>query len=362
MPFTYLERNRSPLEPVVLAGLATLLATAVLGWWLYRRRHPEVLAVALYLLPLAPAFLLPYSSIGWLMAERYLYLPSVGFCWLLAAGLVAAADRWGYRPLGALFVIVLVACSVRTVLRNGDWADEVAFYRRTVHAFPGFPHAYLNLGEALLRQNRLPEALEATQAAARLSPTYPDPHINLGLIRWRQGNEEDAILHFHRAATLAEHRRNRFIQSRALANLGVLYRQQGSLEEALAASRQALAVDPHFASAHNNLGYALLVQGRREEAIRHFRQALELEPTLDVAHSNLGLTYAEKQEWEAALAYLRQAERLNPSSSEVHARLGEVHLARGKLTLARREFFLALQLDPGNDRAQAGLHAIREAQ
>ena len=180
--FYYLERNRSPLEPIVLAGLATLLATAVLGWWLYRRRHPEVLAVALYLLPLAPAFLLPYSSIGWLMAERYLYLPSVGFCWLLAAGLIAAADRWGYRPLGVLFVIVLVACSVRTVLRNRDWADEVAFYQRTVHAFPGFPHAYLNLGEALLRRNRLPEALEATHAAARLSPTYPDPHVNLGLI------------------------------------------------------------------------------------------------------------------------------------------------------------------------------------
>lgn len=360
--FYYLERNRSPLEPVVLAGLATLLATAVLGWWLYRRRRPEVLAVALYLLPLAPAFLLPYSSIGWLMAERYLYLPSVGFCWLLAAGLVAAADRWGYRPLGALFVIVLVACSVRTVLRNGDWSEEVAFYRRTVHAFPGFPHAYLNLGEALLRQNRLPEALEATQAAVRLSPTYPDPHINLGLICWRQGNEEAAIRHFQRAATLAERRRNRFIQSRALANLGVLYRQQGSLEEALAASRQALVVDPHFASAHNNLGYALLVQGQREEAIRHFRQALELEPTLDVAHSNLGLAYAENQEWEAALAHLRQAERLNPNSSEVHARLGEVHLARGKFAPARREFSLALQLDPGNDRARAGLRATREAQ
>ena len=360
--FYYLARNRSPLAPIVLAGLATLLATAALGWWLYRRRRPEVLAVALYLLPLAPAFLLPYSSIGWLMAERYLYLPSVGFCWLLAAGLIAAADRWGYRPLGALFVIVLIACSVRTVLRNGDWADEVAFYRRTVTAFPGFAHAHLNLGEALLRHNRMPEALEATHAAARLSPAYSAPHNNLGLIYWRQGDEEAAIQHFLRAAALAERRVNRFIQSRALANLGVLYRQQGRLEEALDASRRALAVDPHFASAYNNLGYALLVQGQVEEAILHFRHALELEPTLEVAYANLGLAYAEKQDWEAALAHLRQAKRLNPNSGEVHARMGEVYLAQGQLISARREFFLALQLDPGNDRARAGLGSIREAQ
>ena len=94
---------------------------------------------------------------------------------------------------------------MRTVLRNRDWADEVAFYRRTVAAFPDFPHAHLNLGDALLRRNRLPEALEATQAAVRLSPTYPDPYINLGLIYWRQGDEVAAIRHFQLAAVLAEH-------------------------------------------------------------------------------------------------------------------------------------------------------------
>ena len=358
----YLERNRSPLEPLVLAGLATLLATAALGWQLYRRRRPELLAVVLYLLLLAPVFVLPSARLDLLMAERYLYLPSVGACWLLAAGLVAAADRWGYRPLGALFVIVLVACSVRTVLRNRDWADEVAFHRRAVAAFPGFPHVHLNVGQVLLRRNRLPEALEAIQTAVRLSPTSPGPHLNLGLIYLRQGNEEAAIRHFLRAVALAERWGNRFVHSHALTNLVVLYYQQGRLEEALAASREALLIDPDSASVHNNLAGALLVQGQVEEAIHHLRQALELEPTLAVAHANLGLAYAEKQQWEVALGHLRQAERLNPNSGEVHARLGAVYLARGELAAARREFSLALRLDPRNNRARAGLRRAREAQ
>ncbi len=359
--FYYLPTNQSPLEPLVLAGLLAVLATAALGWWLHRRQRPEVLAVPLYLLPLAPAFLLPYANIGWLMAERYLYLPSVAFCWLLAAALVAASERWGYRPIGAAFLILLVAYSARTVTRNRDWSDEIVFYRRTVADFPGFAHAHLNLGEALMRRNRLDEAREATEQAARLSPTFPDPHVNLGLICWRQGDTEPAIRHFQQAVELARSKGNRFVSSRALANLGVVYRNAGRPEEAVAALRQALEIDPQFASAYNNLGYALLVQGRIEEAVKNLRTALELEPTLDAAHANLGLAHAMKREWDVALSHLRQAERLNPRSSEVHARIGEVYLARGEVQTARQEFALALRLDPLNDRARAGLRAAQEA-
>lgn len=359
--FYYLPTNQSPLEPLVIAGLLAMLATAVLGWWLYRRQRPEVLAVPLYLLPLAPAFLLPYANIGWLMAERYLYLPSVAFCWLLAAALVAAGERWGYRPIGAAFLILLVAYSARTVTRNRDWSDEIAFYRRTVADFPGFAHAHLNLGEALMRRNRLDEAREATEQAARLSPTFPDPQVNLGLICWRQGDTESAIRHFQQAVAQARAKGNRFVSSRALANLGVVYRNAGRPVEAVAASRQALEIDPQFASAYNNLGYALLVQGQIEEAVKNLQTALELEPTLDAAHANLGLAHAMKREWDAALSHLRQAERLNPRSSEVHARIGEVYLARGEVQTARQEFVLALRLDPLNDRARAGLRAAQEA-
>lgn len=365
--FYYLDRNRSPMEPAVVAGLLSIVGTALLGWWLYRRRRPEVLAIPLYLLPLAPAFLLPYAAINLPMAERYVYLPSAGFCWLLAAGLVALAQwigegRRGYWLVGGLFVIVLVAYSARAVARNRDWRDEIAFYRQTIADFPGFPRAYLNLGEALMRRNRLPEALDVTREAIRLSPNYPDPHMNLGLIYWRQGDWESAIRHLRLAARFAEQDANRFVVSRAFTNLAVVYRSAGRLDESVAAARQALRFDPEFAGGHNNLGYALLLRGQVEDAMRHLRAAVELDPTLDVAHSNLGLAYAVRGEWDTALAHLREAERWNPASGEVHARIGEIYLARGDPGPARREFSLALRLDPLNDRARAGLRAVEEPQ
>jgi tetratricopeptide (TPR) repeat protein len=358
--FYYLDRNRSPLEPVVIAGLATAAGTAALAWFLWRRRRPELLAVPLYLLPLAPAFLLPYASVGLLMAERYAYLPSLGFCWLAAAALVAAGRRWNRRAALAVFLALLAGYSVRTVSANANWRDEIAFYRRTIADFPGFPRAYLNLGEALMRRDRMAEAREATEAAVRLDAGYPEPHVNLGLILRAQGDLESAAREFLLAARLGEEQSSRFVVSRALANLAVVYRSMGRLEESVEASRHALAADPQFAGAHNNLGYALLLQGRIGEAKRHFQAAIELDPAMDLAWSNLGLAAAIQGEWPSAMACLRRAEQLNPQSGEVQARIGDVYLAHGAAGDALRQFRRALELDPGNQRARSGLRALGE--
>lgn len=359
--FYYISPSRSQSEPWVIAGLVTIVGTVALGWFLYRRSRSEALAVPLYLLTLAPAFVLPYASLGLMMAERYAYLPSVGFCWLAAAGLFRIryflSRRWRRAlRIGALALIVALL-SVRTVTRNRDWHNEVEFYERAIGESPGFARAHLNLGEALMRRNRLPEARQATLNAARLDGNYAEPHVNLGLIHWREGNQEAAIEHSRRGAELALRAGNTRVASRALTNLAIVYRGTGRLEEAVAAGRRAVEIDPFFAGGHNNLGYALLTKGDVAEAIQQFQVALQLDPTLEVTHSNLGLAYATRSQWDQALKHLQEAERLNPGASEVHARIGEVLLSQGKSAEAVGKFRLALRLDSNNERARAGLAA-----
>ena len=55
-------------------------------------------------------------------------------------------------------------------------------------------------------------------------------------------------------------------------------KDQGKLDEAVAAYRQAIGIKPDFAEAHSNLGNALKDQGKLDEAIAAYRQAIGIKP------------------------------------------------------------------------------------
>ena len=93
-----------------------------------------------------------------------------------------------------------------------------------------------------------------------------------------------------------------------------MLRDQGRLDEAIAACKRAIALKPDLAEAHNNLGNALKDQGRLDEALACFRRAVELKPAYSTAASNLVYSLhfhpdydaqailAEHRRWDAQFA------------------------------------------------------------
>ena len=76
--------------------------------------------------------------------------------------------------------------------------------------------------------------------------------------------------------------------ARPHVNLGKALLQQGELEEAIAVSHKALAIEPQLERAHYNIGTAYLRQERHELAKAHLRRALEIRPDMLPALNNLG--------------------------------------------------------------------------
>ena len=70
---------------------------------------------------------------------------------------------------------------------------------------------------------------------------------------------------------------------------GNALKDQGRLDEAIAAYNRAIALKPDYAEAHNNLGIALKDQGRLDEAIAAYHRAIALKPDHAEAHNNLGI-------------------------------------------------------------------------
>jgi len=102
------------------------------------------------------------------------------------------------------------------------------------------------------------------------------------------------------------------------------------------------------ATRRNNLGTELLRQERMEEAIAAFRMALELDPDYATARLNLGYTYDRQGQIEEAMAEYRKVTELDPGNLLAHNNLGVLHDKRGSYDEAIAEFETVLRLDPSH--------------
>lgn len=164
-----------------------------------------LMSCAFLTLPFLPASNL-FFYVGFVVAERLLYLPSVGFCLLVGYGvskLLTCSHLHGSKTRCALllsFSVLLAAMSLRTVRRNEDWRDEETLFRSAITVNPPkgkplqlpacfdrfpliqfhIPFAALgNLGSVLSSQARYEEAKQVLQEAIRYRPNMADVHFNL---------------------------------------------------------------------------------------------------------------------------------------------------------------------------------------
>ncbi len=144
-------KSVTPLDPRVLAGVAVLGLCALLFAFLWRRNQRVSFGMIWFFLNLAPVL-----NSRWLgpnvFAERYLYLPSVGFCWVVAWGIVevwkrsaTSASFWRWAFATCLSVLALLAY-LRIVMRNRDWRDDATYYQVTLAAVPEAESLRMNLG------------------------------------------------------------------------------------------------------------------------------------------------------------------------------------------------------------------------
>jgi tetratricopeptide (TPR) repeat protein len=212
------------------------------------------------------------APIGTIMAERLLYLPSVGFC-LLVAALMEGVWGLGRRRLFVLACTVLVAVLLgRTWARNADWRDAETLFRAAIAAYPHSAKAHQGLGEAMMKRGDWLGALDEFGRAAAIYPQYAAAHYNSGLCYWWLRQYENAIAAYERAVAI------RPGYARAWMNMGAAHHALGALAAAAAAYRQAVDTRPDFAPAWENLAHTYREMGDRDRAVAAYRAFLRLRP------------------------------------------------------------------------------------
>jgi len=350
-------KSESLFEARVLLGFLGLLVIAALFLILWKRARAVSFGILWLLVTVAPV-LNPRWLAANVFTERYLYLPSVGFCWLVAAGLVVglqglSGDRLWRRAAVAILVVIAVLAVFRVVTRNRDWRDDIVFYTRTLAFSPDAYHIRNNLGTVYWARGNMPAAEEQWREGLKLSPRNSIILSNLGLVRQRQKRYQEAVEYFQRAMLI----KPRYTDPHL--NLGITYVEMGQRDLAEMQLRAAVALSPLNPEARNQLGNLYYEQGRMAEAEGQFQRSIESGASVQ-ALRRLGEIYWRRAEFDRAEEVSRRALVLDRFDSEAHFLLAALYAQKGKSADALREYRAGLQTDPANAQALAAIKELEK--
>ncbi|XP_034825291.2 protein O-mannosyl-transferase TMTC1-like [Maniola hyperantus] len=230
-----------------------------------QRHTPAVIGLLLLVVPFVPASNL-LVTVGFVIAERVLYIPSVGSVIITAYGVQL---MWYSRPGSKVFLVVglavlAVSGVARTHRRNADWRDRATLLRADLVTLPQNAKLHYNFGNYLRESEQQDNAIKHYKEALRLWPTYASAHNNIGTL----ASAENAEHHFLQAIKYNRHHVN------AHYNLGKLYKKTGRTNPAISMLERCIALQPRFVQAHMEL----LTLKPEAEKRRILSRLVELEP------------------------------------------------------------------------------------
>ena len=333
------------------------MALAFLFVFFWNRARLVSFGLLFFFLNLTPVLNAPWMAVN-VFTERYLYLPSVGFCWVLGwAGttLWEATARHGvlWRRIMVASVLVIAAlCTLRIIRRNRDWHDNETLYKATVAQQPDAYIIHINLAAIYLDRDDFKNAEQELREADKVAPDYPLLLNNFGLLNLKLKHYDEALGYLIRSIMKNPN------QPQPHLYLALVYNQTGHADYAEKEYRTAIDLAPLSQSAHAGLGEFYFDQGRLQEAERQFQESLRAAKTLR-GYWGLGLVYWREGRYAEAEHAFQDAEALVPSSGRTHIMLGLLYEDSKRNREALRELQAGLKSEPTNPQA---LEALRRLQ
>ena len=344
----------------VLVTLGALLFLVVWTWlFLARLRRNPYLAVGWFwfLGTLVPTIgLVQVGSQS--MADRYMYIPSMGLFILIVWGLNDFMARWpdrkNFLPLAG--GVALAGCLAATFVQVGYWQNGFSLFSHAVESTENNYVAYNSLGQTFKAAGRPAEAMEMFQASVRIETNFPPAQVNLAQALAAAGQPVAALAHYRDSVRLMPG------DPDLRYDVGTFLLHQGKLEEAVTQFLAALEIKPALPLAHNALGWAYMRQSKLAEAVPQFQKAIQLKPDFAEAYLDLAYTLVQQGKTNAALPNFQAAVKYAPQNAEMRFNLGLALLNAGQSAAAADQFAAEIRITPGDSDAHFRLAQALEDQ
>jgi protein O-mannosyl-transferase len=257
-----------------------------------------------------------------LLCDYKAYLASVGWIFLLAVGIVYAAN-YILKVLNnnlskiklinltqlASLTLILIPFGFGTYFRNTVWRTGVEYWGDVVKKAPLKARGHNNYGVCLSESGKLDKAIKHYKKAIALDKYYSDP----------------------------------------LSNIAVAYSLKDKIDDAINALKMALAINPNYPEAYNNIGTLHLKKKEYELAERALDNAIKLRPYYGKAYYNKGRLYYEKGDHPIAWTYFKKATEGDLDTPEGFFTLGQLSINLQKYDEAANAFERILNLGVKNE-------------
>gem|GEM_PF-1572292 len=299
----------------VLLSIAVLIAIIAIGLYFYNKSRLIFFGIFWFfgtMLIFTNIFPVPT-----LMAERYLYLSSFGFCLIIGYLLYMLMKSYGedkskkstfaYAAL-IILAVVIISYAAIAIQRNTEWKDSITLWSKTLEQEPMASRAYDNLGFTYQEMGQNEKAIPLFLKAIEINPSNPNAYQNLGASYAALKDYSKAKQSFLTALSIYPK------MYKSIDNLGLIYDIQGNYSNAINFFNLAIEADPTLHKAHMDLAKTLTKIGRYDDAEKEFLKAIEIRPELADPHYNIGVFYEFQNKTQEAASEFKIAYNIDPQN------------------------------------------------
>ncbi len=194
--------------------------------------------------------------------------------------------------------------------------NDVETYYQALEIKPENWELQIGLGNALLANQRLEEAIVCWEKIISINPNFSKGYLNLAKALQQQGKQQEAQTYYHQALKIDSN--SITDEEKQIFSTNFLDRETSLLEEkkwqeAEELYRQLIMSNPNSCEAYYNLGLTLLNQKKLDEAATYFDQAIEKNDKLSEAYYKLGEIFTQQEKWEKVYDCYQKIDSLDES-------------------------------------------------
>jgi tetratricopeptide (TPR) repeat protein len=306
------------IQTFVIVGMVLLL----FGWSFWSLKKARVLFFSFFFFVLT---LLPYLNlipISTLLADRYVFISSFSYCFLLGLGFDKIYSlrlnhfSKGFFPfiVGVVFLFMLAWYSFLTIRQNTVWENSYTLWADAVEKYPESNTANALLGVVYMEVGMDEKAAGYLEKAIQILPYDYQSRNNLGIVYDRLGQYEKALEEYRIGIKLQPE--NQALQ----INLSLFYMRQKDFKKAVQILTPLISVHPQDANLHFRMGMLYREMGEYRPALSEFEKSMALAPHIINPYEAIGNLYLHqlKDVQKAKDYYLKGIEKVPEAKSRVN--------------------------------------------